>query len=497
MEGLLQVDIPHQLTLVAIGVNGLVGRQHHAGRIGAGDTGIVAQGAEGRGDDALGYTLVGDAGNVVDAHALVALGNKQVLAAMLDAGRRPAAVRVAVQQLPVIVPMLGEPVRIGVAMQVGTDHCLRFIPLGHLHPGDVFLTTHPGVVTHQVDETGAVHQQLRHDRVVVVVLRQVAVLAVLGLGLAHSVGEMRVEGLRTVATGRDRRLLDVDLLAVGVGRGQYQRRRRAHRCDLAALGRLAASDQEHLVAGNLRVVGGPVARVAALVVLALGLVVGLDRQVAAGTAGGPRGMAGVTLHVVVAVRQVVAGDIQAVILCRRVPAHELGPGGLFVVARVGGIHRVLDQAHLPLQVGVEYRALDQGVAVPFEAQATVRVADGAEVGAAVQGRGAGGEQVGVGGGRAVAVLAVDLHRGGDLAVNMAVAVGVLGKVAVDAVHALVQVNGGHVHGFLELVGIIVLDHGALGVQQVAGAVALEYGAEVPAVAVVVGELGIGQGRVEF
>ena len=90
----------------------------------------------------------------------------------------------------------------------------------------------------------------------------------LGLGRPHRVREMRREGLAREAGGADRRLLDVDPLAVDVGRGQDQRRGRADRRDDVALGRLVAAELEHVVARDLRIVGREVARLLALIMVA-------------------------------------------------------------------------------------------------------------------------------------------------------------------------------------------------------------------------------------
>ena len=88
MERLLLVLLEHQLPdrrilVLAIGMDRLVGRQHHAGGIARGDVGIVAERAEGGGDDAVGKALVGDRGYVVDLGSARALGGVEVLAAQL------------------------------------------------------------------------------------------------------------------------------------------------------------------------------------------------------------------------------------------------------------------------------------------------------------------------------------------------------------------------------------------------------------------------------
>src|SRR5262245_38140497 len=73
---------------------------------------------------------------------------------------------------------------------------------------------------------------------------------------------------------------------------------------------------------------------------------------------------------------------------------------------------------------------------------------------------------------------------------MAVAVAILLEVAVDAVHALVEMDVGQVDGFLELLRVFEIYFVIVLVQPVAFAIVLEDGAVDPAVAVEIGELGL-------
>ena len=147
---------------------------------------------------------------------------------------------------------------------------------------------------------------------------------------------------------------------------------------------------------------------------------------------------------------------------------------------------------------------------PFEAAAAVLVADQLEVGAARRRGRAGGAQIGIFARGAVAVAAADLDRVGDLAVDEAVAVRVLAEMAVGALQAALGMDvhhvdgaagidaGGHeqaLAGAAEGVGIAGRDDVAVGVEQIALAVAAEDAAEVPAMAVIVGELGLAGERV--
>ena len=126
-----------------------------------------------------------------------------------------------------------------------------------------------------------------------------------------------------------------------------------------------------------------------------------------------------------------------------------------------------------------------------------RRAQAGEIGAAFRRGGAGGDQSGALLNRAVAIDAIDLDGVARFAVELAVAVAVLLEVAVDAVHALFEMDVLEVHRLPELVGIFERDRLVVFVEQVALAIVLEDGAEDPAVAVEVGELGVLQLLVEL
>ena len=174
--------------------------------------------------------------------------------------------------------------------------------------------------------------------------------------------------------------------------------------------------------------------------VALGLPVGFDRQVTTSATRNPRCVAGVALNFLVLVRQIRCGDIETPVLGARVVAHELRARRFLVVLIVIGIDAVLDEAEFPFDFGIEGRTLDQLAITPLEALLAVTVAVQAHVGATRRRRGAGGAQVGISLRCAVAILALNLDRAGDFTIQVTVAVIVLGKVAVNAVHALVDMN---------------------------------------------------------
>ena len=374
-------------------------------------------------------------------------------------------------------------------MEITPDHRLRLVPLGHAHRLDPVLGPGPGVVADEVHEVGTEQEQLRHDGVVVVVLGDMTIGAGLGLGLALGVREMGREGLGAETAGRDRRLLDINELAVDVARGQDERRGGAHRGDTPALDRTMFPELIHVVACHLRVVGRVVARLVVVVMLAPGLPVGLDRQMTAAAARRPGAMAGEAGHVLVLV-----GAVRG--FHTRAPGHgrplgdRLGTGSLRVVIGMHRIERVLDERESPFLGRVERRALIQAPLAPLEARPAVLVADEAQIVPALGRRGTAGAQVGVLIRRAVTVLAIDLDGLGDLAVEVPVAVRVLREMAIHAVHADIDVHGGQVHRLLKLRGVLIGDPLTVLVEEMTAAIALVDRAEIPAMAVVIGELGV-------
>ena len=219
---MLEVGLAHQLTVIARRVHRLIGRQCHAGCIFGVDDGIVPQPAERCRYDSLAETFVRNIGDVVYDEALLGGCGIQVLATELQATRALALARVRSPQHAVVVEMLPEILRVRITVQVTADHGLWLVPLGDFGCQYSVLETRPGVEPDEVHEIRAQQQQLRHPGVVTAVFRQVAATAGLGFGFARRVRKVRVQCLRAIAAGSDRRLLDVDAFAVRIRRRKDQ-----------------------------------------------------------------------------------------------------------------------------------------------------------------------------------------------------------------------------------------------------------------------------------
>src|SRR3546814_5143837 len=79
------------------------------------------------------------------------------------------------------------------------------VPFGDAGRLEAVLHSRPDVESDEIDEIGAEQQQLRHDRIIVVGGRQVAVAALLGFGPPYGMREMRREGLARETRRREDR----------------------------------------------------------------------------------------------------------------------------------------------------------------------------------------------------------------------------------------------------------------------------------------------------
>src|SRR5437016_5360531 len=86
---------------------------------------------------------------------------------------------------------------VGEAVQMAADNRLGLVAFGHRHCVDAASCfTNPGITSHEIDKVGSLHQQLRHQRVVVVVFRYVAVSASPGLFRADRMRNRCAESFR-------------------------------------------------------------------------------------------------------------------------------------------------------------------------------------------------------------------------------------------------------------------------------------------------------------
>src|SRR5580658_400426 len=95
----------------------------------------------------------------------------------------------SVLQLVLLGLMLSVEIRKRKLVQTAADDCLRLVLLGNddaVNP--VLFGGNPAITAHEVDVARALHEKLSHDRVVVVVLGQVAIGATLGLAMPRLVG---------------------------------------------------------------------------------------------------------------------------------------------------------------------------------------------------------------------------------------------------------------------------------------------------------------------
>ena len=189
------------------------------------------------------------------------------------------------------------------------------------------------------------------------------------------------------------------------------------------------AELKHIVARNLWVVGGVIARFPAFIVQAIGLPIGLNWEMAPCARCRPRQVTGVASHFFVVVR--VVGLAVGI---RRTPfaiaaflssKHQFAARGFFVVIRMSWCNAIFNQTHLPFKFWVERGALVQLTAYPFEAFPPILGTKRQKIASARLRRRTAGLQRRIFACGPVAIGAVNFDCGGDLAIDVAVTVRVL------------------------------------------------------------------------
>ena len=190
-------------------------------------------------------------------------------------------------------------------MQMTADHRLRFVRFGPDHGVKSFAAfADIGVATEEIHRAGAEAEQLRHPRVVVVVLREMAVGAILGRAdAAGGVREMRIEGLAAVAFGRKRLLLRINPFAIRILRADHDRARGTNHRHPILLHGAVDPEHENVVAHDLRIVGGEIAIGHAFEFVLRHALIRFHRQMTTETACRPRGVTDLAIHRAVVVRE--------------------------------------------------------------------------------------------------------------------------------------------------------------------------------------------------
>ena len=232
-------------------------------------------------------------------------------------------------------------VRIRNLLQMTADRCLRLVRLG---PDDgvqsVASFADVGVTAEEIHRAGAEAEQLRHPRVVVVVLRKMAVGAILGRAdAAGGVRKMRIERLAAVAFGGNGLLLRINPFAIRVLRADHDRARRTNHRHAVLLYRAVDAEHENVVAHDLRIVGREIAIGDAFEFIQRHALVRFHRQMTAETTGRPGGVTDLAIHRAVIVREIArAALLRLSARARRAPGLAVAPqrfrvSGLRIVVR--------------------------------------------------------------------------------------------------------------------------------------------------------------------
>ena len=271
-------------------------------------------------------------------------------------------------------------VRVSEFVEVAADRRLRLIRFG---PDDAVKSfvpfAHVSVASEEVHRAGAEPEELRHPGVVVVVLREMAVGAILRRpDTAGGVREMGIEGLPAVTFRGEGLRLGVNPFPILILRADHDRAGRTQHRHAVFLHRAVDPEHENIVAHYLRIVGGEVPVHRALELVLRHALVRLHREMAAETAGGPRGVADLAIHRAVVVREfhpaLARFGRNAAAPGLAVAQQRFRIGRFRIVMRGEGINRVDRLRHFPTRIRRHDRLLVKLRAFPDETRPPWRVA---------------------------------------------------------------------------------------------------------------------------
>ena len=207
-------------------------------------------------------------------------------------------------------------------------------------------------------------------------------------------------------------------------------------------------------------------------------------------------MACITRHPAILVRQLrwipIRASPRASILLNR-----LSEPRFLAVMRIPRSNRIDNLHHFPLPIFFQHRTLKQPISLPIETPPAPRRAQSIKRSSTVRRGDARGPQRRSLLDRAVTIHAVDLDRVPGLSIQFSIAVTVLLKVAIDAMHSLFQMNIFQVHSLREFVRIIERNLLIFRIEKIALAIMLEDRAKNPSVTMKVGKLCILEALIKF
>ena len=194
-------------------------RQRDARGVFGADISSLTQRRNWRAHDAFRETFLINVRHVEDLEPIRPVRRVEVFAAQREIENllRMMMMRL-LQHALLLLDVLLEIVRVSQPMQVAAQRRLRLLLLRPDHRFQPTLARADiGMATEEIHRPGTESEQLRHPRIVVIVLRRVTIRAVFRRAFAaRSVREVRVERLAAVTLGAHRLLLRIDPLAIAI-----------------------------------------------------------------------------------------------------------------------------------------------------------------------------------------------------------------------------------------------------------------------------------------
>src|SRR6476646_6673225 len=256
----------------------------------------LAKGRDGSSGDALGETLVVDIGDIVDAEASGTGCGVGVFAASLNV-EDITLVAVTGCECAVMLDELFVVGGVSDALEIAAVNGFRFVVLGDGDGFEAFSARRDvNVASHKIHEVCALQEELGHPGVVVVGGGDVAIAALLRFGGANGVRNERAEGLPGETGSGDGLLRVVEPVAIRILRTNEDGAGGTRGSNAVAGDSAINTEHVDVVAKDLKIVAGVIARGEAFVVKHGLARVCCHLQMTAEAGGSPGGVAGVTGH---------------------------------------------------------------------------------------------------------------------------------------------------------------------------------------------------------
>src|SRR5215813_4767291 len=196
--------------------DGHVRWKRNCGGVPAAHVGALPQRRYRGGYDAFRKIFIIDISYIIGFKSSSPLGHVQVFTPLHQASNLSTAMMMRFIKVQSTIHVSAVVVGICKPVQIAADYGLWLGPLGHADGFKSAFFADPCETADKVYKVRPESKKLRHPSIVVILLRYVAIGALLGFLGSHGVGDMRVKSLAAKSRRGNRRLLDINARTIAV-----------------------------------------------------------------------------------------------------------------------------------------------------------------------------------------------------------------------------------------------------------------------------------------